>query len=157
MKPASAKEIKDELKHLDRVELLEIVQRLSRFKKENKELLTYLLFDAKDEEEFKQKVKAEMDAEFEEINRNNFYYTKKSMRKLLKNVKKYSRYSGKKETELELLIYFLQKMKDFKPSIHRNKILKNMYDRQLDLVERNMNKLHEDLQYDLNLELEKLG
>lgn len=157
MKPASAKEIKDELKHLDRVELLEIVQRLSRFKKENKELLTYLLFDAKDEEEFKQKVKAEMDAEFAEINRNNFYYTKKSIRKLLKNVKKYSRYSGKKETELELLIYFLQKMKDFEPSIHRNKILKNMYDRQLDLVKRNMDKLHEDLQYDLNLELEKLG
>lgn len=157
MKPASAKEIKDGLKHQDREELLQIVLRLSRFKKENKELLTYLLFDAGDEEEYKQKVKTEMDSEFTAMNRNNFYYTKKSMRKLLKNVKKYSRYSGKKETETELLIYFLQKMNDFKPSIHRNKILKNLYDRQLDLVKRNMDKLHEDLQYDLNLELEKLS
>ncbi len=61
MKPASAKEIRDELKHQDREALLQIVLRLSRFKKENKELLTYLLFDANDEEEYKQKVKAEMD------------------------------------------------------------------------------------------------
>ena len=156
MKPATAKEIRDELKQQDREELLQIVLRLSRFKKENKELLTYLLFDASDEEEYKQKVKAEMDEEFAAINRNNFYYTKKGMRKLLKNVKKYSRYSGKKETEVELLIYFLQKMEEFRPSIHRNKILKNLYDRQLDLVKKNMEKLHEDLQYDLNLELEKL-
>ncbi|WZL87650.1 hypothetical protein VS868_08505 [Salinimicrobium sp. 3283s] len=156
MKPASAKEIRDELKHQDREELLQIVLRLSRFKKENKELLTYLLFDAQDEEEYKQKVKMEMDVEFEEINRSNAYYTKKGIRKILKNVKKYSRYSGKKETEVELLIYFLQKMNDFKPSIRRNKILKSLYERQLDLAKKNMEKLHEDLQYDLNLELEKL-
>ncbi|MGI0105077.1 hypothetical protein [Salinimicrobium sp. WS361] len=156
MKPASAKEIRDELKHQDREELLQIVLRLSRFKKENKELLTYLLFDAQDEEEYKQKVKMEMDAEFALINRSNTYYTKKGIRKILKNVKKYSRYSGKKETEVELLIYFLQKMNDFKPSIRRNKILKRLYERQLDLAKKNMEKLHEDLQYDLNLELEKL-
>jgi hypothetical protein len=156
MKPASAKEIRDELKHQDREELLQIVLRLSRFKKENKELLTYLLFDAQDEEEYKQKVKMEMDAEFEEINRSNAYYTKKGIRKILKNVKKYSRYSGEKETEVELLIYFLQKMNDFKPAIRRNKILKSLYERQLDLAKKNMEKLHEDLQYDLNLELDKL-
>ncbi|UZH54038.1 hypothetical protein JRG66_08450 [Salinimicrobium tongyeongense] len=156
MKPASAKEIRDELKHQDREELLQIVLRLSRFKKENKELLTYLLFEAQDEEEYKLKVKTEMDSEFAAINRSNAYYTKKGIRKILKNVKKYSRYSGEKETEVELLIYFLQKMNDFKPAIRRNKILKSLYERQLDLAKKNMEKLHEDLQYDLNLELDKL-
>lgn len=156
MKPASAKEIRDELKHLGRDELLEIVQRLSRFKKENKELLTYLLFQTQDEEKFKAAIKAEMDREFSEINRSSYYFMKKSMRKILRNVKKYSRYSGKKETETELLIYYLQKMDNFKPSVHRNKTLKNLFDRQLALVNKNMEKLHEDLQYDLNLELEKI-
>lgn len=156
MKPASAKEIRDELKHQDREELLQIVLRLSRFKKENKELLTYLLFEAQDEEEYKLKVKTEMDSEFAAINRSTPYYTKKSLRKLLKNVKKYSRYSGRKETEVELLIYFLQKMTSFKPLMRRNRVLKNLYDRQLDLAKKNMEKLHEDLQYDLNLELDKL-
>ena len=157
MKPASAKEIRDELKHLEREELLEIVQRLSRFKKENKELLTYLLFQTLDEEKFKADIKAEMDREFSEINRSSYYFMKKSMRKILRNAKKYSRYSGKKETETELLIYFLQKMNDFKPSVHRNKTLQNLFERQLALVNKNMEKLHEDLQYDLRLELEKLS
>ncbi len=157
MKPASAKEIRDELKHQDREALLQIVLRLSRFKKENKELLTYLLFQAHDEEAYKEAIKAEMERDFSEINKSSYFFMKKSMRKILRNVKKYSRYSGKKETETELLLYFLQKMENFKPSIHRNKILQNLFDRQLSMVKKNMLKLHEDLQYDLNLELEKLS
>ena len=157
MKPASAKEIRDELKHQDREALLQIVLRLSRFKKENKELLTYLLFQAHDEEAYKEAIKAEIDKDFSEINKSSYFFMKKSMRKILRNVKKYSRYSGKKETETELLLYFLQKMENFKPSIHRNKILQNLFDRQLSMVKKNMLKLHEDLQYDLNLELEKLS
>lgn len=157
MKPASAKEIRDELKHQDREALLQIVLRLSRFKKENKELLTYLLFQAHDEEAYKEAIKAEIDKDFSEINKSSYFFMKKSMRKILRNVKKYSRYSGKKETETELLLYFLQKMENFKPSIHRNKILQNLFDRQLSMVKKNMLKLHADLQYDLNLELEKLS
>lgn len=156
-KPASVKELKDELKHRSPEELLEIVLRLSRFKKENKELLTYLLFSAENEEEYVEAVKQEMDDQFEEINRSSYYFMKKSMRKVLRNVKKFSRYSGKKETETELLIYYLQKMDSFSPSIHRNKTLQNLYDRQLALVKKNIQKLHEDLQYDFNLELEKLS
>lgn len=157
MKAASAKEIRDELKHLDREQLLQLVQRLARFKKENKELLTYLLFSAADEEGFVEEVKQYMDQEFRQINTSSYYFMKKSMRKILKNVKKFCRYSGKKETETELLIYYLQKMKEFRPSIHRNKVLQNLYERQLALVKKNMQQLHEDLQYDLSLELEKLG
>ena len=157
MKPASAKEIKDELKHLERRELLEIIFRLTRFKKENKELLTYLLFQAQDEENFVAQIKAEMDSEFAEINKSSYYFMKKSMRKILRNIKKFSRYSGKKETEAELLIYYLQKMDDFSPSVHRNKTLQNLYNRQLALVKKNISKLHEDLQYDLNVELEKIS
>ena len=156
MKPASAKEIRDELKHLERGELLEIVQRLTRFKKENKELLTYLLFQAQDEQTYVAQIKFEMDMEFDGINKSSYFFIKKSMRKILRNIKKFSRYSGKKETEAELLIYYLQKMDSFKPSIHKNKTLQNLYDRQLTLVKKNIEKLHEDLQYDLNIELEKL-
>ena len=156
-KPASVKELKGELKHRSQSELFEIVLRLSRFKKENKELLTYLLFSAADEDGYIESVKKEMDREFSEINTSSYYFIKKSMRKILRNVKKFSRYSGKKETETELLIYFLQKMDGFKPSVHRNKTLQNLYDRQLALVKKNIQKLHEDLQYDLEVELSELS
>lgn len=46
MKAASAQEIKAALKQLEAKELLDICLRLSRYKKENKELLTFLLFEA---------------------------------------------------------------------------------------------------------------
>ena len=156
MKPASAKQIKDELKHLDQQELLELIQRLARFKKENKELLSYLLFSRGNEEEFVDEIKREIDLEFRQINTQSYYFMKKSMRKILRNIKKYSRYSAKKETETELLIYFLKKMDSFKPSIHRNKTLQNLFERQLALVEKNLEKLHEDLQHDFSVEIEEL-
>ena len=157
MKPATVKQLKDELIHRSHEELLETCLRLSKFKKENKELLTYLLFESTDESAYIERVRREVDAEFDEINTNNYYYIKKSIRKVLRNIKKHIRYSGKKETEVELLIYFLQKMDSFSPSVHRNKTLQGLYDRQRAMVEKKITTLHEDLQYDFRVELEQLS
>ena len=157
MKTATVAQLKKELSYRSPEELLTICLRLSKFKKENKELLTYLLFETTDEAGYIESVKNEIDMEFNTINTNNFYFVKKSVRKILRNVKKYSRYSQKKETEAELLIHFCLKLKTFKPSIARNATLTNLYERQLALVEKIISTLHEDLQHDYRLELENLG
>jgi len=65
MKAATVHELKEKLGHLSSDELLEFCTRLARFKKENKELLTYLLFEAHDEETYIENVKKEMDAQFQ--------------------------------------------------------------------------------------------
>lgn len=156
MKAVSVVTIKKELKHLSSSELMELCLRLSRFKKENKELLTYLLFESADEASYIQTVKAYMDDEFKLINRDSYFYIRKSARKILRNVKKYVRYSQKKETEVELLLYFCEKLKNFKPTIKRSTQLQNMYDRQILLSKKIIASLHEDLQYDYNLMLEDL-
>ncbi len=156
MKAVSVVTIRKELKHLSSDELAELCLRLSRFKKENKELLTYLLFESTDEDGYIESVKSYMDDEFEIINLNSYFYIRKSVRKILRNVKKYARYSQKKETEVELLLYFCKKLKDFKPTIKRSTQLQNMYNRQLLLAKKIINGLHEDLQYDFNLMLEDL-
>lgn len=156
MKAASLKEIKTELNHRSTQELLELCLRLSKFKKENKELLTYLLFESADEEAFILSVKEKVDADFECINTKTFFYIKKSIRKILRELKKFIRYSQKKETEVELLLYFCHKLKEFKPSIKRNTTLSNLYQRQILYIEKKVAGLHEDLQYDYNLELEEL-
>ena len=106
MKAATVKELKTELSSRSPKELLEICLRLSKFKKENKELLTYLLFESDDEAGYIREVKNEIDQQFESINTKSFFYIKKSIRKILRNIKKYVRYSQKKQTEVELLIYF---------------------------------------------------
>ncbi|SFD05683.1 hypothetical protein [Algibacter pectinivorans] len=156
MKAVPLPEIKKELNTLSHKETQELCLRLARFKKENKELLTYLLFESHNESGYIQTVKGYMDEEFELINTNSYFYIRKSARKILRNVKKFIRYSQKKETEVELLLYFCQKLKDFKPSIKRSTQLQNMYNRQILLAKKSITKLHEDLQYDFNLMLEEL-
>lgn len=156
MKAVSVVTIKKELKHRSQEELMELCLRLSKFKKENKELLTYLLFESHDEMGYIETVKQELDEQFETINTDSYFYIKKSVRKILRNLKKYARYSLKKETEVELLLYFCKRLKDFKPSIKRNVTLMNIYDRQILSIKKIVGTLHEDLQYDYNLELEDL-
>lgn len=156
MKAVTVTVLKKELNNQSQSELIELCLRLSKFKKENKELLTYLLFESSYEEGYIETVKLEIDEQFELINTNTYYFIKKSVRKILRIIKKYIRYSKKKETEIELLLYFCKKLKAFKPSINNNTVLKNIYFREIESIKKKLLLLHEDLQYDYNLELEKL-
>ena len=157
MKAASVKELKDELSTRPAKELLQLCLRLSRFKKENKELLTYLLFESGNEADYIQGIKEEMDEAFEQINTRSIYLIKKSVSKVLRNTRKYIRYSLNKETEVDLLIYFCRKLSDMTPPINRSTSLQNIYFRQIESIRKKIAKLHEDLQYDYNLELDALG
>lgn len=156
MKAATVAQIKKELQFKSQEDVMQLCLRLARFKKENKELLTYLLFESDSEEGYVQAVKEEVDAMFTEINVNSYFYIKKSVRKILRTLKKYARYSGDKATEVELLLYFCEKLKSFRPSIQRNTTLKNLYNRQLDYIEKKIPALHEDLQHDYSMILEEL-
>lgn len=156
MKAVTVRELKKELNHLSQSEIVELCLTLSKFKKENKELLTYHLFEASYEDGYIESVKLEVDEQFKTINTKTYYFIKKSVRKILRMIKKYNRYSKKKETEIELLLYFCKKLKEFKPSIHNNTVLKNIYLREITSIEKKLLLIHEDLQYDYNLELEKL-
>jgi hypothetical protein len=156
MKTASVKEIKDELKLKSNNDLIELCLRLSKFKKENKELLTYLLYESDNEELYIKEIKVEIKELFNEINTSSYYFMKKSVRKILRNIKKYIRYSKKKETEVELLLYFCSELKNMKPTIANNTVLTNTFERQIALIRKIVKNLHEDLQYDYSIEIEKL-
>ena len=87
-------------------DLLEYCLRLAKFKKENKELLAFLLFEARDLSTFINRVKQEMNEHFREINNSNVYFIKKSLRKILSNVNKKIRISMSAQAEAEILIHF---------------------------------------------------
>lgn len=156
MKAASVVKLRKELEHLDKEKLKQLCLRLSRFKLENKELLTYLLFESEDESSYIQSIKNQLDTLFLDINTNNYFYVKKSVRKILRRIRKFARYSNQPETEVELLLYFCLKMQDIKPSIFKNKTLTNIYNRQIESAQKKTKKLHEDLQYEYNLHIEDL-
>jgi hypothetical protein len=156
MKAVTVKEIGQELLNLTPKELRDLCLRLARFKKENKELLTYLLFESSDETSYVENVKKEIDLQFEQVNKKSFYFIKKDLRRILSNTRKFIRYSHNKKTEMDLLIYYCSKLKKFTPYIQRNTALSNLYLRQVETIREKLGSLHEDLQYDYGLELKKI-
>ena len=156
MKTASISEIKQELTNTSQKELLELCLRVIKYKKENKELLTYLLFEAHDQPSYVQNIKTEMDEQFTQINQSNLYFAKKSLRKILKTTNKYIKYTASKETEVELLIYFCTKIKDSGIRINKSVALTNLYNNQVKKIKAVIETLHEDLQHDYNREIEEL-
>ena len=130
--------------------------RLAKFKLENKELLSYILYHSTDEDGFIKEVKAEIVEEFQNINTASYYYIKKSVRKILRSIKKYIRYSKLKQTEVEILICFCLELKGMRPSMTRSIPLSNLYDRQVLALKKALSTLHEDLQFDYESDIENL-
>jgi len=153
---APVKVIKEELSTLTNKELIAVIQSLIRFKKENKELVTYLLFDSRDEIEYIRSIKEEMEAELEIVNRFNARNFIKLIRRVLRNTKKYIKYSGKPETEVQLLIHFCTILRSKDLPFFRFKALSVLWDRTILNISKSIADLHEDLQYDYTQELKAL-
>lgn len=156
MKAASVSEIKGELKQLSSLQLIELCLRLSRYKKENKELVTYLLFEAADLHSYIQNVKAEIEGSLAAVNTNNIYFTKKGVRKTLRTTNKYIKYTGSKVAEVEILTHFCMQLKNSKIPLHKSNALTNVYKAQLKKIDIAIASLHEDLQHDYKTGLEGL-
>ena len=154
MKSATVHELKKELTALDPKELAELCLRLAKFKKENKELLTFLIYEAHDLSSFILELKKEIEAQFAEMNIANLYLTKKSLRKILRITNKYIRYIGNKESAAELLIYFIANIKKSNIPIYASVVLSNLYTNQLKKINIIIDSLDKDLQYDYKKELE---
>jgi len=148
MKAASLKEIKTELNSLPPDQLVELCVHLTKYKKENKELFTYLLFEADDESAYVQAVKDEINVQFKEVNRNNSYLAKKTIRKILRIANKYTKFSGNRQTEIEVLIHFCLQLKKVGISMPINSTIGNIYLRQFQKIHKLLATLHEDLQAD---------
>ena len=156
MKAASISDIKQELTNLQPAKLLDLCLRLAKYKKDNKELLNYLLFEANDEQTYISNVKTEMEDAFAEINQSNLYFAKKSLRKILRNTAKHIRYTASKQAEVELLLHFCQTLKHSGIPLKNSTVLNNLYQFQLKKVAKVIATLHEDLQYDYLKELNQL-
>ncbi len=148
MKVASINDLKQELGNLSAAELTDVCVRLAKFKKENKELMNYLLFESNDEQGYIEGVKKEISEQFTQINQSNLYFAKKSIRKILRTTGKYIKYTASKEMEIALLLHFCNTLKASGIPFHNSTALVNLYQAQLKKISKTISTLHEDLQYD---------
>lgn len=148
MKAASVNDIKKKLKEADKAALIELVQRLARSKKENKELLSFLLFEADDLPQYIQEVKQELDEIFATVNHDSVFFAKKSLRKALRQANKHIRFTGSKTAEIEILLHYCTNFNGLRLPWRKSTLLVNMYNSQLKKIRTALDALHEDLQYD---------
>ena len=151
---ASLDDIKKELKELPPKKVLELTLRLARFKKENKELLSYLLFESHDEAGYIKTLEADMDEMFGAVDPNPVSRAKKEYRKILRNINRQIKYIGSKSAAVELLLYFSMKLKNQENALHTK--LQTIFLQQLNKAEKLLPLIEEDLQFDFRQKLDAL-
>lgn len=156
MKPSSLSDIKAALNLLTPGEITALCLRLARFRNENKELLSFLLFDEENPAAFITQVKQEMEIQFSQMNKSNVYLAKKTLRKVNRTLDKYIRFAASKQTETELRIHFCKLMKTSGLKFMDYPVTANLYQRQVIKLQKALLTLHEDLQYDYGQELSML-
>jgi hypothetical protein len=156
MQIASLSEIKKELKEKTNHELTELVLKLTKHKVENKELLAYVLFESADENHFISKIESEVDLQFAHVNIKSNYIINKNIRKIQRYIVKQIRFSKQKETEIALRIHFCKNLVDIQSKYDINNTRHQMLIRQIELIRKALTLVHEDLQFDHELELTEL-
>jgi hypothetical protein len=157
MNPASLHDIRKELAAQPPERLAELCLSLARYKKDNKEMLTYLLFEAHDRAAFLKEIREEIDMNFQELRAQpSLYYTKKSLRKILRMITRYARYVGDHAFTAGLLIHFCLRLKASGIPFRQSQQLINMYEQQLKKIHTLVKSLHEDLRGDYTADLEEI-
>jgi len=124
-----------------------------KFKKENKELITYILFEENNEELYIESVKNEIDAAFISLNKDSLYIAKKNIRKIIRIANRYIKYSSKNTTESNILIHVVYKIKESGLDLTKSQALHNLFLSILKRINKSISTMHEDLQYDIQKQL----
>ena len=155
MKPEKLGDIKKELLSRSVQELTEICLRLAKYKKENKELLNYLLYDAAEPLEYANQVKLFLEEEFKNLQKH-YHYSTKSLRKIIRLINRHAKYTASKQVELELALWFCDNFLLYADLRTSHKPLQGLLTRQFEKISKLIPKLHEDLQFDYKKEFETL-
>jgi uncharacterized protein (UPF0335 family) len=147
--------VKKELQHLSSSQLTDLCLRLAKYKKENKELVSYLLFEAENEGSYIQGIKEEVEDLYKTLPSHS-YYQAKLLRKILKLIAKHAKFMASKPAEIDLLMHYCEQ---YLKRIERKityKPLRQLLSKQLEKAGKLIGNLHEDLQFDYRTDYEKL-
>ena len=148
-------DLKKELLELNKLELIQLCLRVAKLKRENKELLAYLIFDADDPLFYAQKLKPEIKEVFEQPFQHAYYLTK-SIRKVMRLITKYYRFTSNKQGETDLLIYLVEEFHQSWRYEYRYQALGKVIFRCLEKAQTNLKKIDEDFRADFEQPLAEL-
>lgn len=156
MKIASLAEIKKELSHLSEIELKNLIIDLSKFSTENKSYLFFKLYERDNPRLYVEMVQEELEMEFVKANTRHYHFAKKSIQAIRRKLNKYLKLSKDKTAQIELILFFCEKMRLYGFMGFNHPVINNLYNLQISKVEKLISGLHEDLQYDYEFQIEEL-
>jgi hypothetical protein len=156
MKIASLAEIKKELSHLSEIELKNLIIDLSKFSTENKSYLFFKLYGRDNPGLYVEMVQEELEIEFVKANTRHYHFAKKSIQAIRRKLNKYLKLSKDKTAQIELILFFCEKMRLYGFMEFNHPVINNLYTLQISKVEKLISGLHEDLQYDYEFQIEEL-
>jgi DNA repair protein RadC len=152
MHSATIDTIKTELKQLPPREVLDLLLRLARFKKENKELLTYILFESANVEQVKKEIAGEM----LEIDGLPAYQYKKQFRKIQRKINKPIKYIGNKSATAELYLHMVRMISEKKKTISLATFLDKILQQYIIKIEKLLPGIEDDLAADMRKQLKQI-
>ena len=157
MKSTTLNDIKKEINQLSAKELAELFLLLAKFKKENKEYLSYLLFESHNKRALLEEIKVEIKGMVLDFNGNYFRYDfKKKLRKLKAFLSKYNKFLNDKAMSIEMHLYLCQVLKEYDYPYIKYGIPDVFFGQQIKKINTLLKGLHEDLRYDYGRQLEVL-
>ncbi|WP_439482323.1 hypothetical protein [Cyclobacterium plantarum] len=156
MQIPSLSTIRKELQHKEPKELIELILHLSKLSRDNKAFLYFKLFDTETSTLFIDTLKEELEIAFFKANKNNYYLAKKSAQSIRKILNKNLKLTKDPTARIEIISFFCKKLQEFGYLEYRHPVIENLYALQVGKVEKLIEKLHEDLQYDYQKLLETL-
>jgi hypothetical protein len=156
MKIASLAEIKKELSHLSEIELKNLIIDLSKFSTENKSYLFFKLYERDNPSLYVEMVQDELEMEFVKANTRHYHFAKKSIQAIRRKLNKYLKLSKDKSAQIELILFFCEKMRLYGFMEFNHPVINNLYTLQISKVEKLISGLHEDLQYDYEFQIDEL-
>src|SRR5690606_1102434 len=106
-----------------------------------------------DEAGYISNVKTSLELLFDDVNRSNVYFAKKTLRKIVRTANKYIRYSKELTTEVEILLFVAENILALGLNMKKNIALENIYLSIIKRINKTVASLHEDLQYDYTRQL----
>lgn len=139
--------LKQELAERDTRHLAELCLQLAKFKSENKELLTYLLFYAHDPIAYTSSYKEMIVEPFDKFIYNP-YHLSKGIRKSFRLISRYAKITKSKEGECELYLHLILQFVERIPGKIVHKSLVILLERAFKKAALLILKMHEDFQLD---------
>jgi quinol monooxygenase YgiN len=156
MEIPSLAQLKKELAFLSEKELIELLAELAKFSRDNKAFLYFKLFENTQPNLYLNTVKEELEEAFQTANTKHYHLAKKSAQSIRRKLNKALKLSKNKADQAELILYYSEKLKDYGYLKFKHPVITNIFQMQLQKAEKLIEKLDEDLQYDLGVILDNL-